>query len=471
MSHSMLKSTPKRAEAPSTGGSNQLHKGLSRAQISMMGLGGAIGAGLFVGSGQAISIAGPAVLISYLLAGTIVIVIMAMLAEMVAANPSAGAFSTFAHKAMGRSAGSTVGWLYWIQLVVVIAAEATGAAAILSTWVPGIPQWSWVLLFVVVLTGVNLLGVRNYGKFEFWFAFIKVAAILAFLAFGVLVILGIIPTSQPVGFANFVEHGGFAPSGMAGIAAALLIVIFSFGGTEVVSIAAAESDDPAGNIKRTVSQVMLRILFFYLGSIIVILAVLPWNSAAVVEGPFSAVLAVLNVPGVELMMALLIVVALLSAMNANIYGASRMLYSLGHRKMAPTLVTTVTGQGVPANAVIWSVSFSFIAVGLNWVWPDAVMPLLLNIVGSTIIVIWSFIALTQFILRRRAQREGTDLPIKLWGFPFLSLATIAAMLGIMAMAMTDATARTQLLLTLGLTGALWLGTKYALRNRSDIDVP
>lgn len=164
--------------------SNALHSGLTRSQISMMGLGGAIGAGLFVGSGQAISIAGPAVLISYLLAGTIVIVIMAMLAEMVAANPSAGAFSTFAHKALGRSAGSTVGWLYWIQLVVVIAAEATGAAAMLVIWFPGIPQWAWVLAFVVLFTGINLLGVGNYGKFEFWFAFIKVAAILAFLVLG-----------------------------------------------------------------------------------------------------------------------------------------------------------------------------------------------------------------------------------------------------------------------------------------------
>lgn len=450
--------------------SNALHSGLTRSQISMMGLGGAIGAGLFVGSGQAISIAGPAVLISYLLAGTIVIVIMAMLAEMVAANPSAGAFSTFAHKALGRSAGSTVGWLYWIQLVVVIAAEATGAAALLVIWFPGIPQWAWVLAFVVLFTGINLLGVGNYGKFEFWFAFIKVAAILAFLVLGALVIVGVIPTNQPIGFANFTAHGGFAPAGMAGIAAALLIVIFSFGGTEVVSIAAAESDDPAGNIKRTVSQVMLRILFFYLGSIIVIVAVLPWNSPEVVEGPFAAVLSVLHVPGVELMMSLLIVVALLSAMNANIYGASRMLYSLGTRKMAPTAVTHVTGKGVPANAVVWSVSFSFIAVGLNWIWPDAVMPLLLNVVGSTIIVIWSFIAVTQFVLRRRADRENLQMPLRLWGFPYLSLATIAAMAAVVGIAMTDATARTQLLLTLGLTGLLWLVSKLSYRNRQPQDV-
>lgn len=446
--------------------SPKLHAGLTQRQISMMGLGGAIGAGLFVGSGQAISIAGPAVLLSYLIAGTVVIVIMSMLAEMVAADPSSGAFSTFAHKAMGSSAGSTVGWLYWIQLVVVIAAEATGAAAIVAAWFPSFPQWAWVLGFVVLFTGANLLGVGNYGKFEFWFAFIKVAAIIVFLAVGALVLVGIIPTDAPVGLANLAAHGGFAPAGLTGIAAALLIVIFSFGGTEVVSIAAAESDDPQGNIKRTIKSVMMRIMFFYLGSVIVIVAVLPWNNPAIIDGPFSAVLGVLNVPGVELVMSAVVVIALLSAMNANIYGGSRMLYSLGTRKMAPRSVTHVTGKGVPAKAVLSSVAFSFIAVGLNWIWPDAVMPILLNVVGSTIIVIWCFIALTQYILRRRAEREGTDLPLKLWGFPYLSLLTIAMMLVIVGIAMTDAVARTQLLLTLGLTAALWLGSK-ALKLGAD----
>jgi len=447
----------------------QLHTGLTQRQISMMGLGGAIGAGLFVGSGQAISIAGPAVLVSYLLAGTVIIVIMAMLAEMVAAHPSSGAFSTFAHKAMGRSAGSTLGWLYWVQLVVVIAAEATGAAAITAGWFPAIPQWSWVLAFVVVLTGANLLGVRNYGRFEYWFAVIKVAAIIAFLVFGVLVLAHVFPTEEPVGFANLAAHGGFAPGGMAGIAAAVLIVIFSFGGTEVVSIAAAESKDPAGNIKRVVKSVMLRILFFYLGSILIIIALVPWNDPSVVEGPFAAALAVMHIPGVSLLMNAVVVVALLSAMNANIYGSSRMLYSLGQRKLAPRSATHVTGNGVPAKAVISSVAFSFLAVGLNWIWPDTVMPILLNVVGSTIIFIWAFIAVTQLILRRRADREGEHLPLRLWGFPGLSIATIVVLAAIVVLAMTDAAARTQLLLTGALTAVIWIISKLVLRDGTGVE--
>jgi len=446
-----------------------LHPGLTRRQISMMGLGGAIGAGLFVGSGQAISIAGPAVLISYLAAGTIVILVMTMLAEMVAARPSSGAFSSYAQRAMGRSAGSAVGWLYWIQLVVVIAAEATGAAGIVEGWIPGVPAWVWVLIFVAALTAVNLFGVRNYGRFEFWFAAIKVFAIIAFLIVGACAILGLIPGVPASGLGNLVAHGGFAPHGVTGIAAALLIVVFAFGGTEVVAIAAAESDDPARNIRRIVREVMVRILVFYLGSILVIVAVLPWNDPAVLDGPFSAVLATLNLPGVDLVMSLIVVIALLSAMNANIYGASRMAFSLGERGLAPLTATRTSGAGVPYVAVLASVAFGFVTVGLNGAFPGVVLGALLNVVGSTVLVIWASTALAQIILRRRADRAGEPLPMRMWGFPWLSWLCLALLIGVMALAMVDPAARTQLLLTLALTAALLIGarlTRGAARPRA-----
>ncbi|WP_336646810.1 amino acid permease [Microbacterium sp. USHLN186] len=443
-----------------------LHPGLTRRQISMMGLGGAIGAGLFVGSGQAIGIAGPAVLISYLVAGTVVILVMAMLAEMVAARPSSGAFSSFAQRAMGRSAGSAVGWLYWIQLVVVIAAEATGAAGIVEGWVPGVPAWIWVLVFVTALAAVNLFGVRNYGRFEFWFAAIKVFAIIAFLIVGVCAILGLIPGVAATGVHNLVAHGGFAPHGITGVAAALLIVVFAFGGTEVVAIAAAESDDPAHNIRRIVREVMVRILVFYLGSIFVIVAVLPWNSPEVLDGPFSAVLATLRVPGVELVMSLIVVMALLSAMNANIYGASRMIYSLGERGLAPRASVRTSEHGVPSVAVLASVAFGFVTVGLNWAFPEVVLGLLLNVVGSSVLVIWTATALAQIILRRRAERDGETLPMRMWGFPWLSVLCLLLLAGIMTLAMSDPTARTQLLLTFGLTALLLIAARVSARRSS-----
>lgn len=436
-----------------------LHPGLTRRQISMMGLGGAIGAGLFVGSGQAIGVAGPAVLVSYLVAGAIVILVMAMLAEMVAARPSSGAFSSYAQKAMGRSAGSAVGWLYWIQLVVVIAAEATGAAGIVEGWVPGIPAWIWVLIFVVALTAVNLFGVRNYGMFEFWFAAIKVLAIIAFLVVGAGAILGLVPGVPATGIGNLVAHGGFAPNGLVGVAGALLMVVFAFGGTEVVAIAAAESDDPSRNIRRIVREVVVRILVFYLGSIFVIVAVLPWNSPEVLDGPFSAVLATLRVPGVDLVMSLIVVIALLSAMNANIYGASRMFFSLGERGLAPLGVTRTSEKGVPYVAVLASVAFGFVTVGLNWAFRDVVLPALLNVVGSTLLVIWTATAVSQIILRSRADRAGDPMPMRMWGFPWLSWLCLALLAVIIVLAMFDPAARTQLLLTAGLTAALVVGAR------------
>lgn len=453
--------TPSGADAVpvTTATTKGLHPGLTRRQISMMGLGSAIGAGLFVGSGQAIGIAGPAVLISYLVAGGIVVLVMAMLAEMVAARPSSGAFSSYAQKAMGRSAGSAVGWLYWIQLVVVIAAEATGAAAIVAGWVPGVPAWAWVLIFVVTLTAVNLFGVRNYGRFEFWFAAIKVAAIIAFLVVGVCAIVGLIPGVPATGIANLFDNGGFAPNGIAGIAAALLIVVFAFGGTEVVAIAAAESDDPSRNIRRIVREVLVRILVFYVGSIFVIVAVLPWNDPEVRGGPFSAVLAAIGVPGVDLVMSVIVVVALLSAMNATIYGASRMVFSLGERGLAPQAITRTSDKGVPFIAVLSSVAFGFVAVGLNWAFPDVVLPALLNVVGSTILVIWAATALSQIILRRRADAAGEAMPMRMWGFPWLSWLCLVLLAAVFALAMVDPAARTQLLLTLGLTAALLLGAR------------
>jgi len=203
----------------------------------------------------------------------------------------------------------------------------------------------------------------------------------------------------------------------------------------------------------------VRILVFYIGSIFVIVAVLPWNDPAVLDGPFSAVLATIRVPGVDLVMSLIVVIALLSAMNANIYGASRMVFSLGERGLAPQGITRTSLKGVPYVAVLASVSFGFVTVGLNWAFPDVVLPALLNVVGSTLLVIWTATALAQIILRRRADRDGTDMPMRMWGFPWLSWLCLALLAGVIALAMIDPAARIQLLLTLGLTAVLLLVAK------------
>jgi AAT family amino acid transporter len=308
---------------------------LKPRQLTMMGLGSAIGAGLFIGSGAGIQAAGPAVLISYLVAGTLIILVMWALGEMAAANPDSGAFSVYTAKAYGPVAGATVGWLWWLQLVVVIAAEALGAAGLLATIFPALPVWLMAFVFIVVLTAVNLTSVKNFGEFEFWFALLKVAAIVGFLLVGAALLFGWLPGVQSPGLSNF-TGAGFAPSGFAGIATALFVVAFAFGGTEIVSVAAAETAEPARSVKKAVRTVLWRILVFYIGAIFVIAAVVPVGSAGL-KSPFAAVLDAAGMPGAATAITLVAVAALLSALNANLYGASRMAFSLAERGEAPRL--------------------------------------------------------------------------------------------------------------------------------------
>ncbi|MEE2032075.1 amino acid permease [Rhodococcus chondri] len=460
-----LVSTP-----PSSGTAQapRLQQAMRPRQLVMMSLGGAIGAGLFVGSGAGIAVAGPAILISVLVAAALVVLVMRMMGEMAAANPASGAFSVHAENALGRVAGQTIGWLYWIQVVIVIAAEATGAAAITAATLPSIPQWASALFYMVVLTGVNLVGVRRFGEVEFWFAAIKITAIVAFLAVGVAMIAGWVPSFATTGFTNLTAHGGFAPTGIAGIAAGLLIVVFAFGGTEIIAIAAAETSDPRRNVGRAVRTLVWRILVFYIGSVLVMVTILPWTSEDLATGPFVAVLQAGAVPGAAAVMTVIVVVALLSSLNAMLFSASRMIYSLSHRGSALPAFGRIAANGVPRNAVLASVAFGFVTVALNYVRPDKVLPLLLNAVGSTILVLWTVVTVSHLVLRRRARRNGTEdsLPLKMWGFPYLSYVTLALLAGVAALALFDTAARTQLIATGLLTAAIAGSCLVLSRRRS-----
>ena len=449
-----------------TAASGALHRAMQPRQLVMMSLGGAIGAGLFVGSGAGIAVAGPAVLISFLVAAVLVVFVMRMMGEMAAANPASGAFSVHTENALGPVAGQTIGWLYWIQVVIVIAAEATGAAAITAAALPDVPQWASALFYMVVLTGVNLVGVKRFGEVEFWFAAIKIVAIVAFLGVGTAMICGWIPTFESTGFANLTAHGGFAPTGLAGIAAGLLIVVFAFGGTEIIAIAAAETSDPKRNVGRAVRTLVWRILVFYIGSVLVMVTVLPWTSEDLASGPFVAVLQAGAVPGAAAVMTVIVVVALLSSLNAMLFSASRMIFSLSRRGSASPVFGRISANGVPRNAVLASVTFGFVTVALNYVYPDRVLPLLLNAVGSTILVLWTFVTVSHLVLRRRARRDGTEdaLPLKMWGFPYLSYATLGLLAAIAILALFDTAARAQLVATGVLTAAI-AGTALLLHRR------
>ncbi|MFE8912315.1 amino acid permease [Streptomyces globisporus] len=454
---------PPTPPSPSPAPAEPLSHGLKQRHLTMLGLGGVIGAGLFVGSGAGIAVAGPAIVVSYLIAGALAMLVMRMLGEMSAAMPASGSFSVHAERALGRWAGFSVGWLYWFLLVVVLAVEATAAAQIAHGWVPGVEPWAWVLLFMVVFTVANLTAVKNFGEFEFWFAALKVGAIVVFLVLGGLAVLGLLPDTDPVGMTNLTGRGGFLPNGWSGVVSGVLTVVFAFGGLEVVTIAAAETDDPARAVGRAVRSAVVRILFFYVGSMLVIVSVLPWTAQQAGLSPYVKVLDAIGVPSAGQIMNIVVFVALLSALNANLYGSSRMIFSLAERGEAPRGLLKVSGGspgtagGVPRRAVLASVAFGFVSVLLNLLWPDTVFLYMLNSVGAVLLFVWALIAVSQLRLRARLEQEAPGaLALRMWWFPYLTWVTLAGLSGVLLLMLTDDAARPQVLWSAGATALVLL---------------
>ncbi|WGW11147.1 amino acid permease [Saxibacter everestensis] len=437
---------------------NHLSHGMSTRQITMMSLGTAIGTGLFVGSAAGIGIAGPAIVISYAIAGVLLIFVMRMLGEMAAAHPSSGSFSTYAEKALGKAGGATIGWVWWFQMMMVAAIESVVAGGFLAGWT-GLPQWLMTLVILLAFTGVNMFQVSRFGELEFWFASIKVAAVIAFLVIGIVAVAGLIGPGSP-GLTNISEHGGVFPNGVTGMFAGLLAVIFSFGGIEVVALAAAESNDPGRNIQKAVRNVVWRILLFYVGSMAIMVLVLPWNSFDAGDdspGPFVQVLSQIGLPYADIIMQIIIMVSLLSALNATLYAASRMAYSLSSRGQAPRLLQKVGTNGVPRVAVVASSLVGLVVVLLSFFGQQVFMSLL-SAVGSTLIILFCTVTISHIILRRRYESSGDtrELPFKMWAFPYLSWITLGALLLIIAMLLANSATRAPLLMLLAITAVIAL---------------
>ncbi|MFF7562371.1 amino acid permease [Streptomyces pseudovenezuelae] len=447
------------------GSEASLTHGLKQRHLSMIALGGVIGAGLFVGSGAGIAAAGPSIVLAYTLSGLLVMLVMRMLGEMSAAHPSSGSFSAHAERAFGPWAGFTVGWSFWILLCTAVGLEGIGAAKIVTGWLPGTPEWAWVALFMLVFCGTNLAAVKNFGEFEFWFAALKVGAIGLFLVLGVLAIAGVLPGTDAPGTANLTGRGGFFPGGGEGLVVGLLASVFAYGGLETVTIAAAESEDPVRGVASAVRTAMWRIALFYVGSMAVIVTLVPWDARAVVaKGPYVAALDELGIPGAGQLMNVVVLVALLSAMNANVYGSSRIAYSLVERGLGPGILGRVSG-GVPRLAVLASSVFGFVCVVLSYWRPDDVFSWLLNMIGAVILVVWAFVAVSQLRLRRALEREGAErLTVRMWAFPYLTWVALAGMAAILVLMAREPGTRVQLYWTGGMT-LLLAGAGYA-RQRS-----
>ncbi|MBU8817075.1 amino acid permease [Mycolicibacterium goodii] len=448
------------------GAAPTLKRALSQRQLRMIAIGGVIGAGLFVGSGVVIGDTGPGTFITYALAGVLIIMVMRMLAEMAVANPSTGSFADYARNALGNWAGFSVGWLYWYFWVIVVGFEAIAGAKIIQFWID-VPLWLTALILLIAMTGTNLFSVSSFGEFEYWFAGVKVAAILAFIGLGAFYVLGVWP-NKDMDFSNLTAHGGFFPLGPMAITVGVVTVIFSMVGAEIATIAAAESSDPERAVAKAANSVILRIALFFVGSAFLLVTILPWNNEQTAASPFVAAFTEMGIPYADHIMNAVVLTAVLSCLNSGMYTASRMLFVLAARREAPPQLVSVTRRGVPAAAILTSSVIGFLCVIAAAFSPNTIFQFLLNSSGAIILFVYLLIAISQIVLRYRTSDDA--LKVKMWLFPVLSILTAAAIVAILVQMYLQEDVRSQLILSLAswaVVIVLFLLNRTFLRRRPE----
>ncbi len=432
--------------------------------MRLIALGGVIGAGLFVGSGVVVRSAGPAAVLSFLAAGTLTVLIMRMLAEMTVARPAQGSFYVHVRETLGPRAGFAVGWLYWYFFVIVVAVEAVAGGRIVRLWLPGAPLWAVSLVLMALLTATNMVSARSYGEFEYWFSSVKVVAIVVFLFLGALYLLGLWPGAHGGGPAQLTAHGGFAPHGVGAVLAAVVPCVGFFTGAEIVTIAAAESMEPERAVARAIRSIVLRVVAFYVLSVFVVVAVVPWTSRAVEVSPYAAVLERLAVPAAGTVMNAIVLIAVLSCLNSALYTSSRMLFALTRNGDAPRGFTRLSASGVPRRALLAGTSVGYLSVIAAWISPDVVFRFLINSYGAIALFVYLAIAVAQVRMRRRLERAAPErLTLKMWLFPWLSWVTVGLMAAVIGAMAVLPDSRAQFWLSL-LTLAVVLAA-YEIRRR------
>jgi GABA permease len=416
---------------------NELSRSLKGRHLTMISIGGIIGAGLFVSSSTAIIAGGPASFISYAICGLLILLVMRMLGEMATALPKVRSFTEFARAGLGEGAGFVVGWLYWYFWVLVVPVEAIAGAKILKHWLPGWSPLPIGMGLMAVMTAVNLMSARSYAEFEFWFSSIKVAAILVFIAIAASYALG---WTSPHGstFGNLVDYGGFTPHGWIAVLAAVPTVFFAMMGAEITTIAAAESMEPGRAVARMSSQVIGRILIFYVVSLFLIVSVTPWNTVRSGESPFTLALDTMHIPWAGAIMTVIILTAVLSCMNSAFYVSSRVLFVLAERGDAPQALVKLNARKVPVGSVLMGALAGFLGIIAATQGAQGVFDFLVSSSGAVIVFIYMAVAMSQIALRDRRERNGEPSPaVTMWLFPWLSYFAIVAMSAVLiAMAFT-----------------------------------
>lgn len=418
--------------------SSKLQRGLKNRHIQLIAMGGAIGTGLFLGSAQVIQSAGPSIILGYAIGGLIAFLIMRQLGEMIVQEPTTGSFSHFAYKYWGNFPGFLTGWNYWILYILVAMSELTAVAKYINYWWPFIPAWVSVLFFFIVITLVNLGNVKFYGESEFWLAIIKVTAVIAMIIFGIVLLVTADPSSGST-ITNLWTHGGFFPKGFDGLFYMLAFIMFAFGGIELIGMAAAEAEQPEKTIPKAINQVVFRVLIFYVGSLTILLSLVPWDKlelGGLDKSPFVMIFSQLGIGWAASILNFIILTAALSVYNSGMYANSRMLFGLAEQGNAPKVFLKVNKSGTPIPAVLFSALLIFACVLLNYFVPEDALGHLMYIVVGALVLNWAMIALTHLNFKKVVIAEGIKTKYPSFLYPitnYIVLGFIVVVLYIMWM--------------------------------------
>ena len=404
----------------------ELQRGLEARHITLMSLGAAIGVGLFLGSAGAIKLAGPAVLLTYALGGIFIFFMMRALGEIATDHPVAGSFSRYARELLGPLAGFLTGWNYWFLWIVTCMAEITAAGIYMQLWFPDSPKWMWALFALILMTAINLIAAKAFGEMEFWFAMIKIVAIIFMIVLGLaLILFGFGNDGVALGFSNLWSHGGFMPNGFSGIIAALPIVMFAYLGVEMIGVTAGEAKNPKKVIPRAINTVLIRILIFYIGALTVIMAIYPWDQITDGNSPFVMMFENVGIRYATGIINFVVLTAALSSCNSGIFSTGRMLFNLSHQKQAPKIFGKVGKTGVPTNAIYMSAIVLLIGVALNYFVDEKVFTYITSVSTFGAVFTWIMILVTQIKYRKTLSTEQVNkLSFKMFLYPYTSYISI-----------------------------------------------
>jgi AAT family amino acid transporter/aromatic amino acid transport protein AroP len=441
----------------------KLNRGLKNRHLQMIALGTAVGTGLFYGSTSTIALAGPAVSLSYLIGGIVIFFIVRMLGEMSVEEPVSGSFSYYATKYWGNFPGFLAGWNYWFLYILVSMAELTAVGIYLQYWFPDLPQWLGAFICLLIITAINLITVSAYGEIEFWMSLIKISAIIFMIILGsYLIFTDVRPF--PENFSNLWAHGGFFPHGFSGMMMAMVPVIFSFGGIELIGIAAGETENPDKTIPRAINQVIYRILIFYVGTMFVLMTLWAWDEVGTKASPFVQIFENVGVQTAAHILNFVVLTAAVSVYNSAIYSNSRMLFSLAENSEAPKFLTKLSSRKVPIYGILVSSGITLLAVVLNYVLPGEIFMYLMSIVTGAVIISWAMIILTHLKFRKHCAAAGIVPKFQAYLYPFANYLCLAFLAIVIALMTTMEEMRLAVMLMPVWLGVIWIFYKLKYKN-------